>query len=819
MIHNFSISRRHVRAQRWAIPHPARLPAILAAGWVAWSGPVQAEPFSVMPQPLAGALAAVGRQANARILFSPDLVQGRQTRGISGEMSLEAALTRLLDGTGLVFTIDGDTVTLARPGDMAAGGALVLEPLSITAQQLEDIHGRVEGFVATRAGSGTKTSTPLVEVPQSISVITRDQLDARNVQQDSEALLYTPGVFAQPFGGDFNQFNPFYRIRGFPTSFGGSYVDDLVSPVNYRDEPYGVERYEVLRGPTSMLYGQSDPGGLINRTSRRPPSEPWHEIEVQYGNYDRKQLAFDLGGPVEVSGGDVLYRLTFLGRNADDAVDYDHGQSIPDNRLFVAPAATVKVTEDTTLTLLGSALVDDIGQPSVYVTPGYRTTRTRLDQPGADDFDYDQQYAGYQLEHDFDETLSFRQKFRYMHMDYDYTSLAQLDISAEPVDGLVDRYAYGFDEERNDFLLDNNLVKTLEAGPVDHTVLAGADYQHLRDRVRFLSGFDVPALDLNDPDYNHIDPSLTIDQNVKYETTNFGLYLQDQMTLWDQVVLALGGRYDWSSSEADGFDYGGDVDTDSSDDAFTYRAGLSYLTGYGLVPYVSYAESLLPTAGSNSLTGEDFQPTRGHQYEAGIKYQPPGFQALFTAAVYELTKQDIVTISELAPGVFIERQTGEVRSRGIELEAVADLTDALKLHAAYTYTNAEITQSGTGNQGDTPALSPKYMASLWLDYEFQDGPLAGLSLGGGVRYVGSTYAWERDATFGDLSNPLRNDDYTLFDAAVRYDLGRVAPSLAGALVAVNASNVLDDGYQVCYSRFDCQPGVPMTVIGSLRYRW
>lgn len=801
--------------RRWC-PIPVLLAVVLGAA----SRLAQGADFSVPAQSLGGALTMLGRQADMRILFTDDLVQGRRSSGLRGEMGVEEALTRLLAGTGLVYTVDGGTVTLSRPATMVEGGVAVIAPLSVTAVRPEDIHGPVDGFVATRAGSGSKTSTPLIEVPQSVSVVTRDQLDARNVQDDSEALLYTPGVFAQPFGGDFNQFNPFYRIRGFPTSFGGSYVDDLVSPVNYRDEPYGVERYEVLRGPTSMLYGQSDPGGLINRISRRPPPQARREVELQYGNYDRKQLAFDLGGPVSAGDDDVLYRLTFLGRNADDAVDYDEGPSISDNRLFVAPAVTWNVTDDTSLTLLGSALFDDIGQPSVYVTPDYRTTRTRLDQPGADDFDYDQQYIGYQVEHYFDESLSFRQKFRYMHMDYDYLSLAQLDITAQPVDGLVDRYAYGFDEERNDFLVDNNLVKLLKTGPVDHTILVGADYQHLRDRVRFLSGFDgIPPLDLLDPDYGRIDPATTVDQDTKYETSNFGLYLQDQMRLWDRVVLTLGGRFDWSDSKAEGFDYSGAVDSSSNDDALTYRAGLTYLAGHGLAPYVSYAESFLPTAGSNSLTGEDFDPTTGHQYEAGIKYQPEGFRGLFTLAAYELTKQDVVTISQAAPGVFVESQTGEIRSRGIELEAVAHLTDELTLQAAYTYTDAEITNSGTGNEGDTPALSPKHMASVWLDYAFPDGPLAGFSVGGGVRYISSTYAWERDATIGDLSKPLRNDDYTLFDAAVRYDLGQIGPALAGTTVAINASNLLGEDYQVCYSRFDCQPGVPMTVIASLKYRW
>ena len=202
------------------------------------------------------------------------------------------------------------------------------------------------------------------------------------------------------------------------------------------------------------------------------------------------------------------------------------------------------------------------------------------------------------------------------------------------------------------------------------------------------------------------------------------------------------------------------------------------------------------------------------QYEAGIKYQPPGFAGNFTAAVFNLTKQNVTSADPENIGFGV--QTGEIRSRGVELEATAELTERLKLQAAYTYTNAEITKSNDGNEGDTPSLTPKHMASLWMDYELPAAIADGVSIGGGIRYVGSSFAWESTA---DLPDRETNASYTLFDAAIRYDLGKVNPRFEGARVALNLANIFDKEYQVCYSRFDCQPGVPRTVIGSLSYRW
>ncbi|HYI68377.1 MAG TPA: TonB-dependent siderophore receptor [Skermanella sp.] len=768
---------------------------------------VQAAVLNIPEQSLADALVAFGRQANVQVLYSPDLVQGVRAPALQGEMSIGQGLETLLGGTGLTWEIDGSNVVLTRP---QSGDALTLPPVRVAGQG-ENATGPVQGYVANRTATGTKTDTPLLEVPQSISVITPQQLEDRNVQAESEAFLYSAGVFSQPFGGNLNQYNNFYRIRGFPTSAGGNFVDGLVSPVNYRYEPFGFERLEILRGPTSVLYGQSDPGGLINRVSKRPTREALRNLEIEYGNFDRKQAALDVGGAIDGEGR-FLYRLTGLLRDADGAVDYLYDQKIRDNRQFIAPSFTWNIGEDTSLTVLGSRLADDADQAAAFVEPGYKVSRLRLDQDAGTYFDYEDYSVGYAFEHRFDDSLTFQQNLKKNYLNYDYVSLAQLnDINTPLADGrTIDRYTFGFKEKREDFTVDNRLQKSIDWGITKHTVLLGFDYQRLEDKYSFTTG-DAPGLDLLTPDYNQniLEPAtLTTTRSTSY---NKGLYLQDQMKVDDRWVFTFGLRKDWATTSTEDLLAGGRQTR--SDQDLTYRAGLTYLFDNGLAPYFSYAESFLPST-ETDFNGNPFEPTTGEQYEAGIKYQPPGFAGNFTAAVFNLTKQNVTSADPENIGFGV--QTGEIRSRGVELEATAELTERLKLQAAYTYTNAEITESNDGNEGNTPSLTPKHMASLWMDYELPAAIADGVSIGGGIRYVGSSFAWESTA---DLPDRETNASYTLFDAAIRYDLGKVNPRFEGARVALNLANIFDKEYQVCYSRFDCQPGVPRTVIGSLSYRW
>ena len=762
--------------------------------------------FAIPPQPLGPALTAFGQQAALRVSLDPAVAASLASPGVTGMLPPEQALQQLLGGTGLSARFADGGFVVERAATLSEDGSVELSPILVGgAAGQQNALTSPPGFVATQSSVATKTDTPVLEVPRSVSVVTRDQLDNRNVQSDPQALSYTPGLWAQPFGGTQNLNNPFFVIRGFQSAFGGSYVDGLVSSVNYHYEPFGIERYDVLRGPSSSLYGQADPGGLVNRTSKRPTRDFLGEVQLETGNFNRGQVAADLSGPLNEQKS-VLFRLTALGRNADAPIDYDFGVTAPDNRKFVAPAATLALGPNTSLTLLGSFLDDRTGQESIVMFDTGDLTHVNL---GKNDFDYQHQQGGYELQHFFTDQIQLTQNFRYGHLNSHRFGFAQAGI--DPTTGTVDRVLDGFEEERYDLAVDTNAQAKAETGPFSHTLLFGFDYQHLRDRVIFSTG-EAASINLNDPDYGQPTGSYIPYLNQRATNNNFGIYLQDQITFDESWILTLGGRQDWADNSVDDRLLG--VTQSQDDDDFTYRAGLTYLTSFGLAPYVSYATSFLPTSGADA-EGKPFKPTEGRQYEAGIKYKPSGFDGLFTVAVYDLTKKNVIT-PDPENGPFAANQVGEIRSRGIELEGTTSLTTGLNLTVAYAYNDAEVTKdnpdaTGASREGNRPVLAPQNLASAWLDYTFQSGPLKGLLLGGGGRYVGKTYA--------DDANTFENDAYFLVDASVRYDFGNMYAPFSGASFMLSANNLFDKEYYTCFSLFDCNWGAGRTVYATLGFKW
>ncbi len=418
--------------------------------------------FAIAPQPLGSALEAFAAQARLALRVDPAAVQGVASPGVSGALLPAEALQQLLAGTGLAARFgESGTVAIEPPAATTADGALQLGPVLVEEQPLQENALRSPpGFVATRSSVATKTDAPVLEIPQSVSTVTRDELDNRNVQSDPQALAYTPGIWTQPFGGDLNLNNPFYIIRGFQSAFGGSYVDGLVSPVNYHYEPFGIERYDVLRGPSSVLYGQADPGGLVNRTSKRPTPDFLGELQLETGNYGRGQAAADLSGPVDENRR-LLYRLTALARDADAPIDYDFGVTAPDNRKFLAPAATLNLSPDTSLTLLGSIQEDRTGQESIVLLDTGDLTHVSL---GKNDVDYEHQQGGYAFEHRFAGLVQLNQNFRFGHLDAHRFGFFQ--GSVDPATGTVERFLDGFEEERYDLAVDTNLQAEAVTGPV-----------------------------------------------------------------------------------------------------------------------------------------------------------------------------------------------------------------------------------------------------------------------------------------------------------------------------------------------------------------
>ncbi|CAM3436217.1 Ferrichrome-iron receptor [Klebsiella spallanzanii] len=744
--------------------------------------------LSLPSQSLASSLNQLARQANVQLIAAPVNLAGKTAPAVSGTMTLESALGQLLSGSGLSWKLNGDTVSVVP----AAAGE---ETLTVTGGL------NASSTVAQQTTSGTKTDTPLLEVPQSVSVITRQQLDRQNVQSVTEALRYVPGVKTETYGVDPKGYDWIY-IRGFNALTTNDYRDGLRQLNNsysyFRTEPYALERIDIVRGPSSTLFGLGDAGGIVNRVSKMPDARGVHEIEVQLGNFNRRQAQFDLSDKLDEDG-QWLYRVIGLARDSDTQFQYRDGPHVEDNRLYLAPTLTWLPSADTSLTLRADYLRDTSGGTIAVLTkPGGKTTDTLLGDYSYNRFRQEQFTVGYEFSQQLTEGLQFRQNLRFGQTDTILNNL--LPGNPNFTTGTLTRNAVRFDEHMQAFNVDNQLQMDFATAAVKHTLLAGVDYSWLEGNAKRF-GAVAPPLNINNPVYGVDIPDPTYALNNNDQTTaQLGLYLQDQIHLTEQWLLTLGGRHDDVSMRT----HNNLTETTSwiDKDAWTGRAGITYLAGNGLAPYVSYAESFVPNSGTDSQN-RTFDPSKAHQYEVGVKYQPHS-NLLMTLAAFEITKTNVLT-NEIVNGVATGYQvaSGEVRSRGIEWETQAQLTENIDALASYTWTDAEITKSNNGDEGKQQANVPKHMASAWMNYGFHQGLLDGLMISTGVRYVGSLY--------GDNANTVPVKNFTLVDAGVKYQVNK------NIQVGFNIQNLLDHHYVgTCDGDTSCYPGQERTFIGSLK---
>lgn len=680
-------------------------------------------------------------------------------------------------------------------------------------------NGPIQGYVAHRTLAGTKTNTSILEVPQSMSVIGADQIRDQGARSVVQAIGYTPGIVSSsPNDTRFESL----VVRGFSTQL---FLDGMRLP--YGAATFGqpkldlalLERIEVLRGPGSSLYGQSPPGGFVNLVSRLPTATPLNSFEFLADNWGKVQANFDIGGVGAVNQkGDLFWRIAGTIHDGGTQVDF-----VNDFRGAIAPSFTYKPDLDTTFTFLSGYQRDITGltlqfYPSLGTlnpNPNGRIPYTKfLGEPGFDRFDRTQAWVGYQFEHSFNEVWTVRQNVRYFDLETNTYAVAgggALGSVALPNTGFGDfstlnRGAFSFPESAKSVTLDNQAEARFMTGPFAHTVLFGVDYRHINSTIDMRVGA-APQVNLYNTVYGAPITFPTIITNYSNQVQDqTGLYVQDQIAL-GRWRLTLTGRQDWVTT--DSLNLVSSKQTTQNDQASTGRAGLSYIFDSGVAPYIAYATSFLPTLGV-TVTGGSPRPTTAQQAEIGVKYQPVGTNLLLTAALFDLTQQNVVTPSA---SIGFSEQTGEARSRGGEFQAQVSLAEGLKLVASYAYTDTLTTKTNTPTQLNKHLIiQPMNAAALWADYTFQQGQLAGFGFGGGVRYIGDSY--------GDLANTLSIPSYTLFDAAVHYDLSNLDRRLRGVTLAVNATNLFDKYYvSTCASFNQCFLGAGRTVIGSVRYTW
>lgn len=703
-----------------------------------------------------------------------------------------------------------------------------------TAAPQENAWGPAATIAAKHTATATKTDMPLEKTPQSISVVTAEEIALHQPKSAKEALSYTPGVSVGTRGAS-NTYDQLI-IRGFAADnqSQNNYLDGLKLQGNFYNDavidPYMLERVELLRGPTSVLYGKSSPGGLMNMVSKRPTTTPLHEIQFKAGTNSLFQTGFDFSDALD-DDGVYSYRLTGLARSANAQQDGKKEQ-----RYTIAPSFSWRPDDKTNFTFLSYFQNEpDTGyygwlpkEGTVEPLPNGKRLPTSFNE-GAKNNTYsrNQKMVGYSFEHAFDDTFTVRQNLRYaenktsQNSVYGYGMCSDPLYSANPTTSPCASIApsqwnhyltrqYVIDNEKlQNFSVDTQLQSTFATGSIDHTLLTGVDFMRMRNDIDSWFGYagsvapsDIYNLDRGDFDFAaHSGPSGAY--RILNRQKQTGLYAQDQAQ-WEKVLVTLGGRYDWAKQSA--FNRESGITTTRDDKQFSWRGGVNYLFDNGVTPYFSYSESFEPSSTSGA-NGAIFAPSKGKQYEAGVKYSPSDRPIVLTGALYQLTKSNNL-MADPAGSVW-SVEGGKVRSRGVELEAKAALSANLNVVGSYTYTQAEYT-TDTKLKGNTPPQVPKHMASLWGDYTFYDGALSGLTLGTGARFTGSS--------FGDPANSFKVGSATVVDALVRYDLARFG--MAGSNVALHVNNLFDREYVAsCFNSYGCFWGAERQVTATATFRF
>ena len=685
--------------------------------------------------------------------------------------------------------------------DSDSGSASSLSEVVITGQHPDDV-----------ASSGTKSDTPLIETPQSVTVIDRQDLDLRVVQNLNEAVHFTAGMGPDTRGNTAGRYD-LQTLRGFTPD---QYLDGLklIGSTNGYAVPQidlaFLDRVEVLKGPASGLYGQASPGGIVALSSKLPVLDPLAEFTVSGGSYGTARGSFDLGGRID-DAGQFSYRLAGTAFYSDTQT-----RLVNADRFGISPAFTWRPDELTSWTLVYNFQRDpksgDYGampvQGSLLPNPNGRVPVDFYDgESSYERFDRTQHAVTSLFTRQLPGDWTFHQNTRYQSTDTIYRSVYQLGFEPDLVN--LYRSVAVADESVDSLTLDNQLTGSVKTGFLTHSLITGVDYQKTHQTEVAGFGGDAAPLDAFDPVYGTTITPPDISFSVRLNMHQTGVYAQDQIAL-KNWRLVLSGREDWVKSDQLNRLAGGTSRLDQN--KFTGRAGLLYLFPNGVAPYYSFSTSFQPQTTTDRY-GHVLQPTQGQQSELGVKYQPNAWNTLLTAAVYDLRQTNVATQDPSVPVGLGDIAAGEVRSRGIELEGSAHPTEALVVKASYTFLDNLVVKDNLRLQGTRPYAVPRQTANAYAVYTFQDGPAGGLGVGGAVRYLGENF----NGAAG--TDALTIPGATLFDALVSYDFGAINPRAEGLKFHLDATNLFDKVYiSSCYSTLWCWYGGSRNVQASLSYR-
>jgi len=773
--------------------------------------------FDIPPQPLRSALTAFAEQSGWQLFYSAQVAEGLQSPGFAGYASPSATLKQLLEGTGLDFKItEPRTVTLVeapvapmlpvRPeqqsqveppnSSAATSEAIKAKPVKVPEIVVKDVKQReddTKSYVAEDASTATRDNMAIRDIPQSIQVITRKVIDEQRTFRLANSLENIAGVVTNR---NTQGLNDAFLIRGF--SVNAIYRNGLIDPTNITNaaDSYNIQRLEVLKGPAAVLYGQGDPGGIVNLVTKKPLPDPYYSASATVGSYNFYRTELDATGPLNASK-TLLYRINFAGQKAESFVDF-----VKRDLIAVSPAITWLMGDRTTVTFEADYSLrrnpDYGGVPALgTVLPNVNGVipRNRNSTLGDQErYQRQQTRVGYDLTHQFNNNWAIRNAYRYTMFQEDQL-LSAFPSNLQADQRTLNRFAIraGFAGpvwRRHFHNMFTNLTGHFDLFGMDHRLLTGFELRH--DKTDPSQGtFGVaPDLDLFAPNYSQALGSLGTQYFNKGDAKMVGVYLQDMITLLPKLKFLGGVRFDYVHQSVNYSPQFSGPDQKSDNTGVSPRVGLVYQPIEPVSLYASWTRGFLPnTPDTINPNGQLFKPERSTQYEVGIKAFFLDNRVSTTLAWYHLTRENLLTPDPIVP--FFLVQTGEQRSQGIELDVTANVTAGWNVIASYAYTDAKVTQDNDPTLVNKRlGFVPYNKGTVWSTYYFQEGLLQGFGIGGGV----FGYTNRNVSIFGPQ---LTVPGYVRVDAALYYNHNLEAGNWLRAKqvnVAVNFRNLFDQGY-------------------------
>ncbi len=793
----------------------------IAAPAVASETPAFASPqsFDIPSQPLDSALTELADRAGLKLLYRADTARQARSHKVAGNYTPQQALDIMLHDTGLSYRLTDDgVVTIEKPRTefsteslLAAAGEFELvkaepeeKPWTGPVEQLDMkvLGGALDGYAAVNASTATKTDTPIMETPLSVQVVPSVVLKDQQAFRIQDAVKNVSGVQQKDFDGYDN-----FIVRGFDLGR-LTFRNGIRIPLVNLDFA-NVQQVEVLKGPASILYGRIEPGGMINAVTKHPQEEAYYSLEQRFGSYDFYRTEANATGAL-TDDKSLLYRfdLSYMDKNS-------YRDFVFNNRIFIAPSLTWRPSDSTEFNLsldyFDEDRVFDTGQPAIGNTIGQLPTNRQFNQPGLYDH-FESHVIDFNWNHQFNDQWQIRNGVIATFLNEDWNEIYSWVLNND--NRTVDRYSWFGGRNTNSQSVYLDLNGKFDTFGIKHNVLIGGDYYSLEHAGTATDQF-VDTIDI----FNPVFPNLNINTlrnasrgfNDVVESSWYGIYFQDQITLWDKLHILGGGRYDITTS---GSGYSGislaDARTNFSDiekNKFSPRVGILYQPWHWLSVYGNYVESIGAGNGGVSRSGTPFDPEIAEQYEAGIKTEFFDSRMTSTVAFFHLTKDNILTPDPINPNFRIA--TGRARSQGIEVDVAGQITDELSLIGTYAWTDTKILQDNNGNQGNRLPLVPLHAGSLWLKYDFQTDLLKGFSFGAGV--------FAADKRFGDNANSFSDGAYARIDMMAAYKLN-IGPTRL--TTQVNINNVTDTEYfLLANNRAQNLPAEPLTVVGSIRLEY